>query len=195
MTSGTSCICIYLSWSEAIYSSWNISFGGKVVACFECCPFLSDVLIYLLFWPSNLAVRIYRSSLPIARTKIIRSDNLNTYTDNILPSWRLNLFIFIFNIFLKYKFIILFKYVLLFWKTMRLNLNEKRNYFILICSYDVYVICWKSFISFKIKYIVTEFSNLRKKLRVESMFDIIQAVSNKKYERIKTSIKDIYNTY
>jgi len=78
---------------------------------------------------------------------------------------------------------------------MRLNLNEKKNYFILICSYDVYVICEKSFISFKIKYIVTEFSNLRKKLRVESMFDIIQAVSNKKYERIKTSIKDIYNTY
>lgn len=86
------------------------------------------------------------------------------HTDNILPSWGLNLFIFIFNIFLKYKFIILFKYVLLFWKTMRLNLNEKKNYFILICSYDVYVICGKSFISFKIKYIVTEFSNLRKKL-------------------------------
>lgn len=41
----------------------------------ECCPFLSAILIYLLFWPSNLGARIYRS--PIARKKITRSNNLN----------------------------------------------------------------------------------------------------------------------
>lgn len=90
------------------------------------------------------------------------------------------IYLYVLNIFLKYKFIFLFKYFLLFWKTMRLNWNEKKSYCILICSYDMYVICW-NFMSFKIKYIVTEFFNLRKELRVESIFDIIRAESNKKY--------------